>query len=263
MSQQFPLLLSPIQIGPLALKNRFVWAAHGAGLATKDFMPTEEQVGYFEERARGGVALIIIGATHVMRNSIGFLFRNLVRDPRCIPGLRKIGGAVHAHGTHLMVQLVHQGRQSTSDLTMEPLWAPSPLPDTKGREVPKEMEPEDFEELVGHYVACARIVQEAGLDGVEVYAGHGYLLSEVLSPHSNRRSDEYGSTQAQRTGFLLRILRSVREAVGREFAVGLRIKRRRPHRGRPHFGRRRADRDRGRCLWTGRLHPRHCRHLQP
>lgn len=221
--ERFPLLLSPIRVGPLSLRNRLVWAAHGAGLAGKDYMPTEDQVGYFAERARGGVGLIVIGASHVMTNSIGFAFRNLVRDPRCIPGLRAIGDAVHTHGTRVMVQLVHQGRQGTSELTMEPLWAPSALPDTKGREVPKEMEPEDFDELVEHYVASARIAQEAGLDGVEVYAGHGYLLSEILSPHSNRRTDAYGSTQAQRTGFVIRILRSVREAVGADFVVGFRM----------------------------------------
>ena len=223
MTEEFKLLFSPIELGPVTVSNRIMFAPHGQALASQDNLPTERQVYYFAERAKGGVGLIILGGSLVMPNSIGFPFRNLVSDERAIPGYRKIAQAIHDHGGKVFAQLSHQGRQADSRNSREPLWAPSPIPCPYGREMPKEMEKEDFEELIENNVKGAQNLQEAGFDGIEVYSAHGYMLSQFLSPHTNKRTDEYGGSLENRVRLHKEIIATIRKKVGKELAIGLRI----------------------------------------
>ena len=223
MTQQFHLLFSPIKLGPVTIPNRIMFAPHGQALASQDNLPTERQVHYFAERAKGGVGLIVLGGSLVMKNCIGFPFRNLVSDERAIPGYRKIAQAIHDRGGKVFAQLSHQGRQADSRNSREPIWAPSAIPCPYGREMPKEMEKEDFDELIRHYVKGVINLQEAGFDGAEVYSAHGYLLSQFLSPHTNKRTDEYGGSLENRLRLHREIIAAIRKQVGKDFAIGFRI----------------------------------------
>jgi 2,4-dienoyl-CoA reductase-like NADH-dependent reductase (Old Yellow Enzyme family) len=205
------------------LRNRIVFLQHGNGLADHEFLPTERQAYYFAERAKGGAAVIILGASLVLKNAMSYFGRNLISDKRAIPGLKKIAEMVHEHGAKMFGQLSHQGRQTTSQISRLPAWAPSPIPCTVNREVPKEMEREDMEEVIDGFIRGARNEREAGFDGVEVYAAHGYLLSQFLSPHSNKRKDEYGGSFENRLRFPLEVIGAVRKEVGKDYVVGFRM----------------------------------------
>lgn len=219
----FPHLFSPLQLRTVHLRNRIMVPPHGNGLATHEFLPSERQAYYFAEKARGGVGVIIWGGSTVHPNSVGKAGRNLVSDERAIPGYRFATDLVHAHGAHIFAQLSHQGRQQTSKVSRLPTWGPSPLPDPLNRVVPKEMEPEDFDELIQYYKKGAAVALAGGFDGVEVYAAHGYLLSQFLSPMSNQRQDEYGGSLENRLRFPLRVLQAVRSALGTAVPMGIRI----------------------------------------
>lgn len=223
MNGQFKYLFTPVQLGPVTIKNRIVNAQHGNGLADNEFLPTEKQAYYFAEKAKGGTGLIIMGASLVSFNAMSFFGRNLVSDERAIPGYKRIADMVHENGSKMFAQLSHQGRQTTGDISRLPSWAPSPIPCVVAREIPKEMEREDMEEVIQGFVKGARNVKKADFDGVEVYGAHGYLLSQFLSPHSNKREDEYGGSLENRLRFPLEVIDAVRREVGSDFTIGFRL----------------------------------------
>jgi len=220
---QFEYLFTPIKIGNVTVKNRIYNPPHATIFADQNFLPSEKQVYYFAERAKGGAGLIVIGGSVVHRNSLAHLGFNLVSDERSIPGYKKIADAVHEHGALILSQLSHHGRQTTGIYSRLPAVPPSPIPCVLYREIPKQMEKEDMEEIIERFIQGAKNVQQAGFDGVEIYAAHGYLLSQFLSPHSNKRVDEYGGSLENRMRFPLEVIDAVRKAVANDFLVGLRV----------------------------------------
>lgn len=221
--ESFRYLFSPLKIGKVVVKNRIYNPPHATIFADENFLPTEKQVYYYAERAKGGAGMIVIGGSVVHRNSLAHIGFNLVSDERSIPRYQKIAEAVHAHGAIILSQLSHHGRQTTNTYSRLPSISPSPIPCMLYRETPKEMEKEDMEEVLQGFVRGAKNVQQAGFDGVEIYAAHGYLLSQFLSPHTNKRKDEYGGTLENRMRFPLEVVQAVREGVGKDFVVGVRV----------------------------------------
>jgi len=240
-------LLSPGRIGKLSLRNRIVLMAMGVSLAEEDGSVGDRLLAYHEEQAKGGAALIVSGAcgvawpvAAVQRNQLA------ISDDRFIPGLRRLCDAVHAHGARFAVQL-HQGGlvAGYSLLSGHPLWCPSlPQPDPTDQQIQdafveselraaaaapklkfafKELTHEDIRLVVQQYAAVADRARRAGADGVEIHAGHGYLLSSFLSPRTNRRTDEYGGPLENRARLLLEVLQAVRASVGPDFAVWVKI----------------------------------------
>jgi len=222
--QQFKYLFSPLKLRGVVIPNRIASPPHGVHMADfHSFLVTDRLVAYYEERAKGGIGLIIAGGTFIHPTSMKRLGCNQVWDDSAIPGLKILADAVHKYGTKIFGQLSHTGRQGTSDPTGYPLWAPSPIPCPLNREVPHEMETEEIEELVEATRQAARRFKEAGFDGVEIYAGQGYLLSEFLSPYSNARTDEYGGTFKNRMRIVYEVIDAVRDEVGKDYAVGIRL----------------------------------------
>jgi 2,4-dienoyl-CoA reductase-like NADH-dependent reductase (Old Yellow Enzyme family) len=144
-------------------------------------------------------------------------------DDRVIPGLKRLADAVHEHGTKIFGQLIHQGRQMTSSITNRPILAPSPIPCPLRREIPKEMEAEDIQEVVSGFGQAAKRLKESGFDGVELQGAHGYLLQQFMSPFSNKRKDQYGGPLENRLRFVFEVIGDVRKKVGDDFVVGMRI----------------------------------------
>jgi mycofactocin system FadH/OYE family oxidoreductase 2 len=219
----YDALLSPFRLKHLELKNRVMMTAHVTNMAPLH-LPTEQHVAYYRDRARGGIGLIVMGFPSVHPAGTNNVQEIAGHDPAIVPGLRAIADAVHEHGTPIIAQLGHAGRQGNSAYTMRPLMAPSPIPCPLNREMPKAMEAEDLDEVVEGHALTASHVQAAGLDGVEIHSAYGgYLLSSFLSPYMNEREDEYGGDLDGRMRLPLRVVHAVRDRVGPDYIVGMQI----------------------------------------
>lgn len=220
MSNQDPLF-SPIRIGKMELKNRMVLPAMHLNYCP-DGEVTERLIEFYRVRARGGVGLVIVGGCGIDRvgNTLGMI---QLDEDRYIPGLRKLVEAVHQEGAKVMTQLYQAGNYASSLLTGNQPVAPSPLPSKLTKEIPHELTVEEIKELVQTFAQAAVRTQKAGFDGVEILAGTGYLISEFLSPATNKRTDEYGGDLPNRMRFALEIMAAIRQGVGPDFPVVVRI----------------------------------------
>lgn len=222
----YPHVFSPLQIGPVDVKNRILSSAHLTHLSENGLW-TDGHLEYYVTKARGGIGLIVTGAQSVQRWDRPLLPLGDMDNP-FVAGqperYRRVIDAVHEHGTKIFAQLAHGGRQNWDAVAaMEPLIAPSPSACPVVGHVPKEMESEDIEFLIDEFADAARIMAESGFDGVEIHCAYGYLLTEFLTPTTNQRSDQYGGSLENRMRVPLEIVRRVREAVGPEVAVGVRM----------------------------------------
>lgn len=215
-------LLSPLRIGPLTVANRVVFSAHLTNYA-ENGLPTEQHAAYYAARAAGGAGLIITEehSTH----PTDWPYEKLIHGfrPSVVPRYRRITEAVHAHGVPILAQLNHNGGQASGMYSRLPVWAPSPVPDPLFREVPKAVDAGEIAEIVAGYATVAGHCAEGGFDGVELQCSHSSIVRGFLSPATNRRTDQYGGSLANRARLLLRIVRAVREAIGPDRALGVRL----------------------------------------
>ena len=220
----FPLLSSPLQIGPVTIRNRIVSSGHDTVMAD-DGKVTDQLVAYQEARARGGVGLIVVQVAGVHPSARYTSHVLMADDDSCIPGFARLAEALHAHGCPAFVQLFHDGRElmESEDGTLPVALAPSAVPNERFHVMPRAMTVALVEEMVSCYGAAAGRVRQAGLDGVEVVASHGYLPAQFLNPRTNLRTDGYGGSPERRLRFLREVLEAVRAAAGPGLAVGLRI----------------------------------------
>jgi 2,4-dienoyl-CoA reductase (NADPH2) len=216
-------LFSPIKVGSLTLKNRIVMPAMHLGYCYDKSEVTDRLVAFYEERARGGAALLFVGGCPVdeyassMKEMIG------LSDDRFIPGLKILTDTVHRHNTLVAAQLFHGGRYVRSGMIGRQPIAPSPIAAGITREVPREMTLEDIQRTIFNFAEAAVRAKKAGFDAVEVLAGTGYLISEFFSPLTNRRTDGYGGSPAARMRFGIEVAWAIREAVGFDYPVIFRI----------------------------------------
>ena len=218
----FPLLFSPLTIGPVTIPNRIVSSGHDTVLA-RDGLVTDELIAYHQARAAGGVGLIVVQVAGVHESARYTSHMLMATDDACVEGYRRLADAVHAHGTALFAQLFHPGRE-VLDLeagTRRVCMAPSSVPNERGRVTPRALTGEEIEEIIEGYAQAAARLVRAGLDGVEVVASHGYLASQFLNPVTNLREDRWGGSPENRRRFLLEVLRAVRGTS--RAALGLRI----------------------------------------
>jgi 2,4-dienoyl-CoA reductase-like NADH-dependent reductase (Old Yellow Enzyme family) len=223
MSVHYPTLLSPIRLGRHEIRNR-VWMAAHATLLVKDHLFTQAHLDYYAERARNGVGIITMEAMAVHPTTQPYKGKAFAFDPRMVPEYRKIADAVHAHGTKILCQPWHRGRETSSVTNGLPVWAPSAVPCSVYREMPHEMTAADIAEIVEGYRLSARYAREGGLDGVEVHSmSHGYLLNQFLSPATNHRKDAFGGSIENRLRIVMEILDATRQEAGPDMIVGVRI----------------------------------------
>ncbi|MBU3200351.1 FAD-dependent oxidoreductase [Clostridium estertheticum] len=217
-------LFKPMNIAECTVPNRLVVPAMVTNFCTKEGMVTERFIKYIEEKAKGGWGLIITEDYAVNVNGKGYeMIPGLYNDEQ-IEGNKKLTETIHKYGSKLFCQLYHPGRQSTKLVNgnVIPL-APSAIKDPICQEAPKEMTVEDIKSIVKDFGETARRVKEAGFDGIEIHAAHGYLISEFLSHFTNKRVDEYGGCFDNRARFLDEIIEAVRKKVGKDFPVIVRI----------------------------------------
>jgi 2,4-dienoyl-CoA reductase-like NADH-dependent reductase (Old Yellow Enzyme family) len=218
---RWPLLRSPFRLGPLELRNRFVFQPHFTALGG-DGDPSEDHRAYYEERAAGGAGLIIFESQAV--HPTGRVSRHTVNawDEANLPAYRGIVDAVHRHGAKFLSQLVHSGPDS---LASRPalMWGPTQMPEPSGVFPTKAMELRDIAEVIEFSAVSARNMHRAGFDGVEVKIGHDGLLHAFASPFLNRRTDRYGGDFEGRMRLSVEVMESIRDRTPADFVVGVRL----------------------------------------
>ena len=221
--RSFDPLLEPFDLRHLRLRNRIVSTSHEPAYA-EDGMPKDRYRLYHREKARGGVALTMIGGSAVVSRDSPPAFGNLLlyRDD-VVPWLRRLADDVHEEGAAVMCQVTHLGRR-TSNYTGDwlPLIYPSALKEPAHRAFPKRAEAWDLDRVVDDYVSAALRCQAAGLDGIEMQH-YGHLVDAFLSPATNDRTDDLGGSLDHRMALPRRVFRAVRAAVGPDFVVGIRM----------------------------------------
>ncbi len=219
MGQHFPHLFSPITIGNVTIPNRVFTPPYATNLVeTEEKGWWRRMARFHEERAKGGVGLIVM--SDIVSHPTSQMYRTTTLDERHLPFLRELTDRIHQHGAKIFQMIHHTGRQTKSEFSRLPLWAPSPIRGPFSREIPHEMEAEEIEEITGRYAQTAGLLKEAGYDGVELQGAHGFLIASFLSPASNQRTDEYGGSLENRLRFLLGIVEAIRKECGRGFVLG-------------------------------------------
>ncbi|GEL22538.1 hypothetical protein PSU4_14920 [Pseudonocardia sulfidoxydans NBRC 16205] len=212
-------LFTPLQLGPLRLRNRVVFAAHLTGFA-EDGLPSRRHVDHYAARAAGGAGLVITEehAVHPGDRPYEQMIRG--HDPRVLDAYRRLTDAVHTHDVPVLAQLNHNGPQSSGLYSQAPVWGPSAVPDPMFREVPVAMTLGQIDELIAAYADVAARCVEGGFDGVEVQASQASILRAFLAPDTNLRTDAYGIA---RTRLLEEVVDAVRAAIGPDRVLGVRL----------------------------------------
>ena len=221
-------LFSPLQIGSLRLKNRIVMSPMALNYSGDAGSMTQRQLDYYAARARGGVGLIVSESFYVLPNGRGGRNRQGLSDDSMLPQHRMLTSTVHQYGTPIFAQLHHGGVTVPVHAIGQVPVGPSAIPFMSTGEpfvgtTPRQLTTEGIREVVDAFAKSARRAQEAGYDGIQIHAGHGYLINEFLSPHYNRREDSYGGSNAGRIRFLHEIIEKVRQTVGPSFPISLRL----------------------------------------
>lgn len=214
---QYSHVLSPIRIKNVDIPNRVVRAAHGTGLAQGGINP--DFIAYHEARARGGVGLTIleIASVHPTAPAGIAAWNDSVLD-----GYAQLTKVLRRYPMKIFQQLFHGGRQFVPP-DGGPPWSATPIPSPVTGALPIEMSKAQIDEVVAGFAGAAARVLKAGLDGVEIHGGHGYLVAQFLSPYTNHREDGYGGSPENRLRFLREILEAVRREIKDEIPVGVRI----------------------------------------
>jgi 2,4-dienoyl-CoA reductase-like NADH-dependent reductase (Old Yellow Enzyme family)/thioredoxin reductase len=219
-AKELASLFSSLKVGGLELKNRIVMTPVVTGRQVGG-VPTESLKSYYEARARGGAALIMVENAMVDPSTAGLNLE--LHHDRFIGPLKELTDAIHAGGALAGIQLNHLGRQWPVKNAQVALVAPSPLPWSSRAPVPRELSAPEIGSLVKMFRDAAARAGAAGFDVIEIHAAHGYLLSEFLSPGSNQRGDEYGGSVRARARFAEEIIQSVRQRLGGGVAVSCRV----------------------------------------
>jgi 2,4-dienoyl-CoA reductase-like NADH-dependent reductase (Old Yellow Enzyme family)/thioredoxin reductase len=222
-SPSFKNLLSPGRIGTMTVRNKMVMPPMATGLHTEDGFPTERTLGHYAARSEGGMGLIIIEATCIDSPAgRGFRRQLTIDDDKFNSAFSELAEVIHRFGAKTAVQLHHVGCSGTSRITGSQIVGPSDVAFPNG-ETPRPLEIGEIKRLVERFAQGAKRAEQAGFDGVEIHAAHGYLHSEFLSSFFNRREDAYGGNTENRARFLLETIAAIRSEVGRDFPVWLRI----------------------------------------
>lgn len=213
---------SPITVGNVELKNRFVVAPMVTVFCDQDGMATERFIRYHEEKAKGGWGLITVEDYAVDPTGRGFWTTGLWKDEQ-ICSHSELTDRVHRAGSKIIAQIYHCGRQTSSAIIGEQPVSASPLPCPIMGEVPRQLTVPEIKNIVSQFGNTALRAKKAGFDGVQVHGAHGYLIAQFMSKYSNKRSDEYGGSLENRLRFPLEIVADIRKKCGPDFLIDFRI----------------------------------------
>jgi len=216
-------LLQPFTLKHLRLRNRVFSSSHEPAYS-EEGMPKDRYRLYHVEKAKGGLAMTMTAGTAIVSPDSPPAFGNLhAYDDAIVPWIQAMTDGIHQHGAAAMIQISHLGRRTGwAQDDWLPVVAPSALREPAHRSHPKVAEPWDIDRIVGHYADAAERMKSAGMDGIEIEA-YGHLFDQFWSPATNHRTDDYGGALDNRLRFPLRVLRAIRERVGADYIVGIRM----------------------------------------
>ncbi|MFC1945987.1 FAD-dependent oxidoreductase [Chloroflexota bacterium] len=222
MNQYYPNLFSPINVGKITFKNRLVSAPNMMSNITPAGYPTDYMIGYYEAKAKGGCAQVTVGDTPIDEEHAPSIPRHLVLTEPNLPWLSELAKAIRQHGAVASIELNHGGLTASPDITGNNPIAPSGF--TRADGVPViEMDDAKINRVVENYGKAAALIKTAGFDMCLIHGAHGWLLDQFLSPHFNRRKDEFGGSLANRARFPIMVIDKVRSVVGPDFPIEYRI----------------------------------------
>lgn len=210
-------VFTPQRLGPIELRNRIVKCGTNEGMSRGGLM-TERLIDWHREFAAGGVGMTTLAYCSVSADGRTFRDQIWMRD-EAGPGLRRFAEAMHGEGARAAIQLGHAGWFASPRATGSAPVGPSRMFSPHAQTFSRAMTEDDFARLTEAFAAATRLAVEAGFDAIEVHLGHGYLLSQFLSPYNNRRRDQWGGPLEHRARFPRQVLRAVRDAAGSRAAV--------------------------------------------
>ncbi len=216
------ILFEPIKIRNLVLRNRFVRSATGDGCGDREGHITDKHIKMFADLADGGIGLIIMGIAYVHASGRISWTQTSIVDDDCIPGLKRLTRTVHERGAKIAVQLFHGGRESAKFLSGIGKVAKGPSlvkDDLYFMGEYSALTEDDIRELIGAFGDAAVRARESGFDAVQLHGAHAYLLSQFLSPFSNRRIDDWGGSLEKRLRFHREVYNNIRKKVGTDYPV--------------------------------------------
>ncbi|MFW9867610.1 MAG: NADH:flavin oxidoreductase [Candidatus Thorarchaeota archaeon] len=215
-------LFSPEKIGNVKIKNRIVRSATFEHRAEKYGYVGQKIIDFYDELARGGTGLIITGFTGIDPSATGSPYQLRLDSDSYISGQRKLVKIVHDQvDTKLAIQIVHLGRQC--EHPKFPTIAPSPIPEKTTGITPKELSTKEIYDLIKKFRDTAIRAYSCGYDMIQLHAAHGYLLSNFVSPYTNRRTDEFGGSIENMSRILVEIFHQIRDELGKEFPITIKL----------------------------------------
>lgn len=210
----------------IEIKNRTFKSAMSEGLGTREHNPKPDLAKLYATWAAGGVGLCVTGNVMIERTALGEPGNVVLDDQSDLSEFKRWAEAGSAYNTALWMQLNHPGKQIPNLVCKEPV-APSAVPLANGLEkgfnTPRALEASEIETIIAKFGNAARLAKECGFGGVQIHGAHGYLVSQFLSPHHNRREDEWGGSLENRMRFGLRVYTAMREQVGPDFPIGIKL----------------------------------------
>lgn len=219
------ILNTSMKIGNLELKNRLVMPPMATGKASSAGEITQQHLEFYNEKSMGGyIALFITEHSYVNIEGKATKGQLSISSDSDISGLAQLADIIHKNGSKVMAQISHAGGVAKSAITGQTAKAPSAVKMPGKDWIPEAMTITDIQQVVADFAAAAVRVKKAGFDGVEIHSAHGYLLNQFYSPLTNKRTDQYGGAElADRLRIHIEIIRAIRELVGQEYPVAIRL----------------------------------------
>lgn len=211
------MLFTPVKIGPITLRNRSIRAAAFEGMC-QNHQVTTQLINYHEEVAKGGIGMTTVAYAAVQKSGLSFPHQLLIEEA-VLPDLTKLINKVHLHNAKASIQLGHCGNMAKKQIIGSRPISSSTHINMYAPSFARKMNAKDISETIKAFGNSVRLVKKAGFDAVEIHAGHGYLISQFLSPYINKRKDEYGGTLENRMRFMTQIIHEVLDAANNEIAV--------------------------------------------
>ena len=217
-------MLKYLENSKLKLKNRLVMPPMATSKSEKDGKVSKEILDYYDEKSMGGyISLIIIEHSFITVQGKANERQLSVADDSMVEGLTKLAKTIHKNGSKAVMQMNHAGSAASKEVTGLDIVGPSSIANPCSSEVPEKLTIKEIKNIILEFKNAARRVKEAGFDGVEIHSAHGYLLNQFFSPLTNKRTDEYGGDLLSRIKIHLDIIKAVRDVVGDDFPILLRL----------------------------------------
>ncbi len=220
-TMKFVKLFEPLQIKDIEIKNKIVMAAMHLSYSPDGFL-NDKLLNFYEERAKGGVGLIILGGCQVEYRGAGYGFV-AIDDDKFIPGFKTFAEMVHSYGAKCIAQFYHAGAYAFSFDKNNPAVSASAVRSNFTKIVPKELTVDGIKEVLEHHAEAAERVRDSGFDGIELPGSAGYLMNQFLSPITNKRTDKYGGSLENRLRYPLELIKLIKDRVGKDIVVGSRV----------------------------------------